>query len=145
MSQITGTALGVNDTTGATVLDGADINDGKDVTLGETTGTKFGTASTQKQGWWGATPVVRPSAWTQTYTTASKTVGNPTSATLTDSSGGTANTAIQSIGATYSQTEVRNNFADLTAMVNKLTADNLALTKNFTALLDHFQTLGLLE
>lgn len=31
-----------------------------DLVLGTTTGTKLGTAATQKLGFWGATPVVRP-------------------------------------------------------------------------------------
>lgn len=37
---------------------------------------------------------------------------------LTDNSGGTADTTLQSIGGTYTQAEVRNNFADLAAFVN---------------------------
>lgn len=41
---------------------------------------------------------------------------------LTDSSGGTANTTVQAIGGTYSQSEVANNFADVTAAINKLNA-----------------------
>ena len=34
--------------------------DGVNVVLGSTTGTEWGTASTQKQAWWGVTPVVQP-------------------------------------------------------------------------------------
>lgn len=43
-------------------------------------------------------------------------------ASLTDSSGGTANDTVEAIGATYSQSEVRNNFADVTAKVNAILA-----------------------
>ena len=39
---------------------------------------------------------------------------------LTDDSGGTANNTLQSIGVTYNQTEVRNNFADLASQVNDI-------------------------
>lgn len=39
---------------------------------------------------------------------------------LTDNSGGTADNTLQAIGATYSQTEVRNNFADLAAKINQI-------------------------
>jgi hypothetical protein len=54
------------------------IKDGTNIPLDTTTGTKIGTATTQKLGFWNATPVVRPSAFTQTYATASKTHSNLT-------------------------------------------------------------------
>jgi len=41
-------------------------------------------------------------------------------ASLTDNSGGTADDTVQAIGASYSQAEVRNNLADLTAKVNAI-------------------------
>lgn len=41
---------------------------------------------------------------------------------LTDNSGGTAADTIAAIGATYSQTEVRNAIASLAAKVNELNA-----------------------
>lgn len=37
------------------------LADGSDIAVGSTTGTKIGTAATQKLGFFGATPVVRPS------------------------------------------------------------------------------------
>lgn len=43
-------------------------------------------------------------------------------ASLTDSSGGTANDTVQAIGGSYSQSEVANNFADVTAKVNAILA-----------------------
>jgi len=51
------------------------ITDGQNIICGSTTGNKVGTATTQKIGLWGAAPVVRPSAYTQTYSTADKTLG----------------------------------------------------------------------
>jgi hypothetical protein len=36
------------------------VTDASDVVLGSTTGTKLGTASSQKLGFWGATPIARP-------------------------------------------------------------------------------------
>jgi predicted RecA/RadA family phage recombinase len=53
------------------------INDGGDVALGTTTGTKIGTAVTQKLGFWNVTPIVQPAAAAQAAI----------SATLTDSTG----------------------------------------------------------
>lgn len=49
---------------GATRLDGnIDLSaDAQNVILGSTTGTKVGTATTQKLGFWNATPVVQPAA-----------------------------------------------------------------------------------
>ena len=50
------------------------IKDGTNIPLDSTTGTKIGTATTQKLGFWNATPVVRPAAYTQTaYSTATRT------------------------------------------------------------------------
>lgn len=46
--------------------------------------------------------------------------GAATIVALTDSSGGTANDTLEAIGGVYSQTEVRNNFADLAAKVNEI-------------------------
>jgi hypothetical protein len=50
--------------------------------------------------------------------------------TLTDSTGGTANNALESVGASYSQTVVRNNFADLAAKVNALIAWGTTISAN---------------
>lgn len=115
----------------------------KDIVLSATTGTKIGTATTQKLGFFNATPVVKPSAYTQTYSTASKTHPAITAATLTDNTGGTANTTLVAVEATYTQATIRNNFADLAAMVNKNTADHLALAQVVNALIDDLQALGL--
>lgn len=43
--------------------------EGSNMVLGTTTGTKIGTATTQKLGFWNATPVVRPAAYTPTNVT----------------------------------------------------------------------------
>lgn len=130
---------------GGTFSGDVTIADGKNIVLNTTTGTKIGTSASQKLGFFNVTPVVQPSAFTQTYSTSSASVPNPTAATLTDNSGGTANTTLESIGTTYSQTAVRNNFADLASMVNKNTADTLALYKVVTKIIDDLQALGLLS
>jgi hypothetical protein len=46
------------------------LADAGDITLGTTTGTKIGTATTQKIGLWNATPVVQPAAVANITTTA---------------------------------------------------------------------------
>ena len=45
-----------------TVSDVVAIPDADDISFGTTTGTKIGTATTQKLGFWNATPVVQPAA-----------------------------------------------------------------------------------
>jgi hypothetical protein len=55
-------------------LAGGTLADGAGVAVGSAAGSRLGTASTQKLGFWGATPVVRPGPYTQVYTTASRTL-----------------------------------------------------------------------
>jgi hypothetical protein len=94
-------------------------------------------------GFFGHAAAVQPDAFTQTYTTASHTQNNLTSATLTDNSGGSSNTTLESIGSSYSQSAIRNNFADLAAMVNKDTADILNIKQVLNAVIDDLQSTGL--
>ena len=56
-----------------------------------------------------------------------ETADAATSATLTDSSSGTASATIAAIGGTYDQDEVRNAVASLAAQVNALIADNVSI------------------
>jgi len=53
-------------------LDGGALADGAVVELGTATGAKIGGAANQKLGFWGATPVARPGAYTSTYSTATR-------------------------------------------------------------------------
>lgn len=85
---------------------GGTLEDGANVALGTTTGTKIGTAATQKLGFYGATPVVQPSGSAQ--------------AALTDSTGGTASTTISNVGGSFSQSTLNNNFASLVNLANAL-------------------------
>jgi hypothetical protein len=66
----------------------------RNIILNTITGTKIGTATGQKLGFWNATPVVQPSAYTQTYSTADKTLSaytsNPESDAYTGDAGGVA-------------------------------------------------------
>lgn len=54
----------INVVSGAVLLDtnGITIGDAKNIIVNATTGTKIGTASTQKIGIWNATPIVQPSS-----------------------------------------------------------------------------------
>ena len=123
------------------------FQEGVNIQVGTSTGTRIGTGTTQKIGFYNATPIVQPAAYTQTYSTADRTHGTPTAGTLTDNSGGTANTTLEALtsGTVYATDvgAIRNNFADLAAMCNKLTADHLDLAQLVNSLIDDHQALGL--
>lgn len=100
------------------------------------------------------------SAWTQTYTTTSHTVANPTTNTITDSSGGSVSTsalASQSVATTSTDgttpsaactktsvdailVVIRNSISTLAAELALLKADVLADKKNLTSLIDDLQS-----
>ena len=126
-------------------LDASTINtSGTNLTLSgflktQGAGTQLGNGTSDTLGFFGATPVDQPSAYTQTYNTGNKTVANPTAATLTDNSGGTASQTIAAI----SDSATKNAIASLTDEVNKLVADNLDLRQAITSIIDDLQELGL--
>lgn len=93
-------------------------------------------------GFYGVTPTARPSAYTQTYSTASKTHPALTSPFLTDNSGGTADGTLQSISVTPTQAEVRNNFAEVATACNGLRVDIDNLKKVVNSVIDDLQALG---
>lgn len=123
------------------------VGDGYNIILGSTNGTKIGTATTQKLGFFNATPVVQRSAYTQTYATADKTHANPTAVALTDNTAGTANTTLEALvsGTVYATdaAAIRNNFADLAASNNALIADLADVKQLVNSLIDDLQALGL--
>lgn len=137
-------------TTRLTINNAGDFTffDGADFILGTTTGTKIGTATTQKIGFYNATPIVRPTAYTQTYSTADKTVAAQTAAALTNNTGGTVSTTLAAItaGAAYTQADmlaVKNALASLADQFNKLRNDHLDTTNAVNAIIDDLQALGL--
>lgn len=58
------------------------LADAVNIVVNTTTGTKIGTATTQKLGFFNAAPAAQPSAYTQTYSTADKTHANPTATSI---------------------------------------------------------------
>lgn len=121
--------------------DTVDLASGKNLTLlagnittDTTTGTKIGTSTTQKLGFYNATPVVQPSAYTQTYSTASKT--NPTATAANLSTTASTNTTPYGF-ATSAQAD------DIATQVNKMQTDYINLQKLVNSLIDDLQSLGL--
>jgi len=106
----------------------------KNIITDTTTGMKIGTATNQKLGFFNATPIVQPSAYTQTYSTASKTNPNVTT-TAVDT---TASTQVTPYGySTSAQADA------IPTQINALQADLLATKKLLNALIDDLQSLGL--
>lgn len=147
----TGTRTGqlVLNTDGTISLDyDLTINDAN-LVFGTTTGTKIGTATTQKLGFYNATPIVRPSAYTQTYSTADKTLATPTAAAITNNTGGSISTTFAAItaGASYAQadmTATKNALASTADQLGKLRADILDTNQMLNSLIDDLQALGLI-
>ena len=137
------------------------IND-VDIVLSATTGTKIGTATTQKLGFYNATPIVQPSAYTQTaYATADKTVANITttspsttliltatniaaktaSLTLTDAVATNAGTVAVSLD--QAQKDIGTAFNTLRVEVAALVADLADVKQALNSVIDDLQVLGL--
>lgn len=106
------------------------------------TGTKIGTTSSEKLAFWGATPVARPSAYTQTYATADKTLATPTSSALSVSVG-TGSTTIVDVGGSFSQTTLNNIVRSLADQINNLRTDLLDNHQFTNSVVDDLQTIGL--
>lgn len=133
-------------------LSGGTFADGSGVVvvgLGATNGTKIGSASTDKLGLWGVTPVVQPSGATQVavgtlalQTITVSTGGTPTttlaaatnSSAMTDSSTGTATTTVADVGASFSQAGLNNIHASLLARLAEQRTLNTVLINSITSL-----------
>ena len=120
-------------TTGDSALGQITIDDGKNIVLNTTTGTKIGTATTQKLGFYNATPIVQPSAYTQTYSTASKTM---TQTTMTDPA---------SYGAGTNGYSTAGQASAIHAEVIALKANMVTTQKVVNQIIDDLQALGLLS
>lgn len=117
--------------TDITLANDLTVAEAGNVILGTTTGTKIGTATDQKLGFYNATPVVQPTAYTQTFSTADKTHAARTSAATAT----TAATNVSPYGYSQAQADaivtnlnaVRADLADTAAVLNSLIDDLQAL------------------
>jgi hypothetical protein len=107
------------------------IADAKNIVLNTTTGTKIGTATTQKLGFYNATPIVRGTAFTQTYSTAATTI---TQTAMTDPA---------AYGAGTNGYSTAGQASAIHAEVIALKA-NMVVTQNvLNGVIDQLQALGL--
>lgn len=108
--------------------------DATNIVLNTTTGTKIGTGTTQKLAFYNSPPIVQPSAYTQTYSTATKTQSNLTSADLST----TASTQLTPWGfASQAQAD------DIATQVNAIRVDIANIKQVLNAVIDDLQALGL--
>ena len=84
-----------------------------------------------KIGFYANTAVVKAGAYTQTYSTADKTISNPTAVAVGD------------LGNGASGASSTGNFDKIEVAIDALIADNLDLRKAITAIIDDLQAVGL--
>jgi hypothetical protein len=97
-------------------------------------------------GFFGVTPAARPSALTQTYSTASATHSNPTATALTHTAvAGTTDGTLVDCTGTYSEAAVEENFKELAVAINNLITDVANVKQFLNQVVDQLQTLGLLQ
>ncbi len=96
-----------------------------------------------KLGFFGADPVVQPAAYTQTYSTATRTVTAATAVavTLADGAGTNDGTAAAITDVATAKAAIQELNATITALV----ADQLVLRKLINSLIDDLQALGLAQ
>jgi len=96
-------------------------------------------------GFYGTTPAAQSSAYTQTYSTTTRSNNNPNAATLTDSTGGTANQTVAAVSGSGDDTTINDNFADLVDEVNKLVNDMAGAKRLLNSIIDDFQSNGMFQ
>lgn len=106
---------------------GITMGDAQNIIVNATTGTKIGTATTQKLGFWNATPVVQPASADQADQGAMTTTGTNT---------GTAGAGLTLIGATNGSDVSADIMNDFRALQEDITALDTLLTAIRTALVD---------
>lgn len=120
------------DKDGQLVPVGGILLSGTNLVTDTTTGAKLATSSAQKLGAWGAPPVVRPSAYTQTYSTADKTLSaytsDPESSAYTgidNAQGGTPYAQLADLNALRTAYENLRTFTEDTAQMLNSVVDDL--------------------
>ena len=129
------------------------MGDATNIAFNATTGTKIGTATTQKIGFWNVTPVIQPTAYTQTYSTADKTHANPTATAHTYPGSGNMFDAVAADLLINLRTDtVANAVADiviveksLAANLNQDIADLADLKQLVNSIVDDLQAVGILS
>ena len=115
------------------------LSDGTDIAVGTSSGTKIGTSTSQKLGFFNATPIVQPAALTQTYSTADATLSAYTSDPESSAYTGIDNTNGSAVYATVADL---NQLRVAYETLRVFTEDLAAFTNS---LVDKLQSLGLMS
>jgi hypothetical protein len=120
------------------------LNDAINLAAGTTTGSKIATATTQKLGFWGATPVIQQAGAAQAALAAQGQTA------LTDSTGGTPSTTLAAItaGASYAQADlvaIKNALASIAAELGLVRTDVANHATLLTAIRTALVTTGLIK
>jgi hypothetical protein len=118
-------------------LSGGTLVDGANLSLGSISGTQIGTQTTQLLGFWGATPIGRPSPYTQVYAVSTKTLAAYTPIVESTPFSGVNNAQT---GTSYAQVGDLNNLRAAYENLRQLT-ENVAQVLN--ALVDDLRSTGL--
>ena len=118
---------------------GGAMADGASIAAGTADGLKIGTATTQKLGFWNATPVTRPGPYTQTYAVNTRSLAAYTPAPATTAYAGLAT---GQAGSPYAQVadlnSLRSSYENL-----RILSENT--TQLLNALVNDLRTMGLLS
>lgn len=114
------------------------VKDAKNIVVGTTTGTKIGTAESQKIGFFNVTPVVRPGAFTQTYATTTATHANVTATAPATTA------AVTTASGRYGYASLTQANAITVGLAAEI-ADLLVVKKVLNKVIDDLQALGLLK
>lgn len=90
------------DLLGSSARLGLDASNGCNILLDTTTGTKIGTTTSQKLGFWNVTPIIQPAGAGQVA--------------YTDSTGGTPAASLVDVGVVFSEANINNNFATIAVL-----------------------------
>jgi hypothetical protein len=119
--------------------------DGSVLIKGSTSGDAVIEVDGSGLGFFTAAPIAQPAAYTQTYSTATRTHANPTATALTDSTGGTADNTVAAVSGSGADATINNNFADLIAKINALITDLANAKQVLNQVVDDGQSYGLLQ
>lgn len=137
----------------------ADANTRQVILAAGTTPAAKVTVNNTGVGFHGATPVAKPTAYTQTYSTADRTHAARTAAALTNSTGQTPDTTIENVPdpadtpasadalrddlVANTLPAIERSLADLADMINKVRADSEDTAQLVNAIADDLQAYGL--
>lgn len=119
-------------------LSGGTLTNGATIAAGTAAGLKIGAAPSQKLGFWGAAPIARPPAFTQTYAVSTHVVGSYTPNAMSASFSGIAS---GQAGSPYAQAADINNLRVAYENLRNLSENT---TQALNGLINDLKSIGLL-